>query len=337
VLVPVGVTLAGPLVTWFGATGDAAGYAGTYLRISMFGVPAMLVGYAGTGYLRGRQDTRTPLLVAIGSSVLNLVAELVAIYGLGFGIGASAATTVAVQWGAGAVYAVRIGRRAVALGVGVRPEPRAVGRLARVGVALLVRTIALRLALTGATAVATRLGTTEVGAHQIAFELWNALALALDALAIAAQAMVGRLLGAGDADAARAASRRLLELGLGFGVLTGLGLLALRGLLPAVFTADPQVRALAGFLLLYVALDQPLNGVVFVLDGVLMGAGDMRYLAVSMVAGVLLFGAVAVALAGTGAGIGWLWAALTGLMLVRMITLAARLRGERWAVVGAVR
>ena len=332
-----GVALAGPLVRGFGATGAAAGYAETYLRVSALGVPAVLVTYAAIGWLRGRQDTRTPLLVAVVSAAVNLVLEIVLILGLGFGVGASAASTVLVQWGAVAVYLVGMGRASRVLRVPLRPALRTVWRLARVGFALLVRTVALRLALTAATAVAARLGAAQVGAHQIAFELWNTLALALDAVAIAAQALVGRLLGAGDLVAARAATRRMIEVSLAFGVLVGVLLLALRGVLPHVFTDDPLVVHLASFVLLFAAVLQPVNAVVFALDGVLMGAGDMRYLAVSMVSAAVLFLVAAAVLIATGAGLGWLWTAIGGLMLARLALLTARVRGDHWLIPGATR
>lgn len=336
-VVPAGAVTAGPLVRWFGATGEAAGYAETYLRISVLGVPAILGMYAAVGYLRGRQDTRTPLVVAVVSAAVNLVLEIVLILGLGYGVGASAASTVAVQYGAVLVYLLDIRRGTRRLGVPLGISPRSVGRLARVGLDLLIRTIALRLALTSATAVAARLGTAEVGAHQIAFELWNTLALVLDAIAIAGQALVGRLLGAGDVPAARAATRRMVEIGIGFGVLVGLLLIALRTALPHLFTDDPAVLALTAFVLLFVGGMQPVNAVVFVLDGVLMGAGDMRYLAISTVVAAALFGVAAIVLVATGAGLGWLWTALIGLMLARLVALTTRVRGDRWLVVGAVR
>ena len=336
-VVPVGLLFSGRLVRAFGAAGDAAGYAETYLSISLLGVPAMLVTYAAVGYLRGRQDTRTPLVVAVVAAAANLVLEVVLILGLGYGVGASAASTVLVQWAAAGVYLLGVGRRTVELGVPLGLSPRSVGRLARVGVALIVRTVALRLAFTSATAVAARLGTAEVGAHQIAFEIWNALALTLDAIAIAGQALVGRLLGAGDVAAARAATRRMIEIGVAFGVLVGLLVLATRGLLPDAFSDDPAVLALTTFVLVFVGAMQPVNGVVFVLDGVLMGAGDMRYLAVSMVAASVLFLVAAAVLLATGAGLGWLWTAILGLMLARLVALAIRIRSDRWLVVGAVR
>jgi Na+-driven multidrug efflux pump len=129
----------------------------------------------------------------------------------------------------------------------------------------------------------------------------------------------------------------MIELGLAFGVLVGLVLLALRGVLPHAFTDDPLVMHLASFVLLFAAVLQPVNAVVFVLDGVLMGAGDMRYLAVSMVTAAALFLLAAVLLAATRAGLGWLWTAIGGLMLARLAAVGTRTRGDRWLVPGAVR
>jgi len=336
VLVPAGLVAAGALVHAVGATGPAAGYAVTYLRVSLFGVPAYLVTMAATGYLRGHQDTRTPLVLAVGSAVLNLVLELVLIYGFGYDIGASAFSTVLAQTAAAAVYLGRVGRAARRFDVPVRPDPRSVRRLARVGLALAIRTAALLSAFTLATAIAARLGSVPVAAHQVAMQLWFALALGLDAIAIAGQAMVGRLLGAGDAPGARSASRRMVELGIGMGVLFGVAVAALHGVLPHLFSADPAVVGLAAFLLFWVAGMQPANAVVFVLDGVLMGAGDMRFLAMAMVGAVLLFVAAGALLLVLHLGIGWLWAALSLLIVARMVALLARLRTDRWLVLGPV-
>ncbi|HEX6166145.1 MAG TPA: MATE family efflux transporter, partial [Acidimicrobiales bacterium] len=191
-VVATGLAAAEPLVGLMGAEGAVRENALIYLRISLLGVPAMLVVLAGTGYLRGLQDTRTPLVVAVTTAGVNLVVEVVLIYGLDQGIGASALATVVAQTLAAAVYLSRIGRAVAALGVGLRPHAPSLRRLGAVGRDLLVRTAALRAALVVATAVATRLGTVEVAAHQVAFEIWSFLALGLDAIAIAGQAMVGR-------------------------------------------------------------------------------------------------------------------------------------------------
>ncbi len=337
VLTGAGFVLAEPLVGAMGAAGEVRTHALTYLRISLAGVPALLLTLAGTGYFRGLQDTRTPLVVAVVSVLANLVIEVVLIFGLGYGIGASALATVIAQCGAAAAYVWWIGRDARARSVGVRPQLRAIRRAAVVGRDLFVRTAALRLALTLATAIAARIGVIDLGAHQIAFELWSFLALVLDSIAIAGQAMTGRLLGEGDPDGARAAARRMLQWGLVAGAGFGAVVLLLRDALPAVFTDDPDVIARCAFVLVFVAVLQPVNAVVFVLDGVLIGAGDMRFLAWAMVGAAAVFAPAAVAVLVLDLGLGWLWAALGLLMVARMSALGLRYRTDAWLVVGAER
>jgi putative MATE family efflux protein len=335
VLVPSGLLGAGWLVRALGARGAIATNGEIYLRISVLGAPALLLMLAGTGYLRGRQDTRTPLLVALASNVVNLFLELLLFSGLGYGIGASALATVIAQWGAAAVYVGYVARAARVEGAGLRPDRAALAGLGRAGAALLVRTAALRGAWTGATAVATGMGAVELAAHQIGFELWNALALALDAIAIAGQAMMGRALGAGAVDEARAVSRRMVQLGVWAGFAFGAVVLASRTLLPHLFSADPAVVDLAGFVLVWVAVQQPVNAVAFVLDGVLIGAGDLRYLAWAMAGAAAVFAVAAGAVYGLGLGIGWLWAAMSTFMVARVAGLWFRYRTQTWLVSGA--
>lgn len=329
------LALAPQMVSVMGAGGEVAVNALIYLRISLLGIPALLVALAGTGYLRGRQDTVTPLVVTVVAVTVNLVLELVLIYGFGFGIGASALSTVVAQVGTAVAYVWWVARDVARQGIGVRPEWQSVRRLAVVGRDLFMRTAALRLALTLATAVAARLGTVELAAHQIAFELWSFLALVLDSLAIAAQAMVGRLLGAGDASGARVAARRMLQWGVVAGLVFAVAVGGLRTLLPRLFTPDAEVVALCAFVLVFVAILQPLNGIVFVLDGVLIGAGDMRFLARAMVGAAAVFVPAAGAVLLLDWGIGWLWAALGLLMASRAAALAWRFRGDAWLVLGA--
>ncbi len=333
----VGLVAAGPLVALLGAEGAVAANAAVYLRISLFGVPAMLVVLAGTGYLRGLQDTRTPLVVAAATAAGNLALEVALIYGFGQGIGASALSTALAQTAGGVVYVALVARAARGHDVALSPHPARLRSLIAVGRLLLIRTMALRAALVVATAVATRIGTVDVAANQIAFEVWSFLAFGLDAIAIAGQAMVGRALGAGDPAAARGAGRRMIEWGVAVGALVGVVLLAVRTVVPHVFTADPEVVDLAAFLLVWVALLQPVNAVAFVLDGVLIGAGDMAFLAWAMVGAATVFIPAAVLVAVLGLGIGWLWAAVGLLMAVRATSLLARFAGDRWLVVGATR
>jgi putative MATE family efflux protein len=188
-----------------------------------------------------------------------------------------------------------------------------------------------------ATVIAAHIGSDDVAAQAIAIELWNFLALALDAIAIAGQAIVGKELGAGDSDEAIAMSRRMLWIGFVAGAVFGAGVIVLRNALPHLFTNDPDVLALAAFLLWYVGLMQPINGLVFVLDGILIGAGDLGYLAWAMVGAAATFvvcGALVLAL---DLGIGWLWTAITLFMVARLVGLGVRFRSGDWAVTGAVR
>jgi putative MATE family efflux protein len=218
--------------------------------------------------------------------------------------------------------------------VSFRPDPAALRVLVSVGRDLFIRTGSLQAALALATAVATRLGTVPVAAHQIAFQLWLFLALVLDSLAIAGQAMIGRLLGAGDAGEARSVARRLVAWGLLAGLLFAVVVVALRPVLPHLFTSDPRVVAQTVDVLWFVALLQPFNAVVFVLDGVLIGAGDLRYLARAMLVALAVFAPAALAVAAADLPLTALWAALSLMMAVRLVTLAARFAGTRWAVVG---
>ncbi len=268
--------VARPLITLLGGEGEVADAAITYLRFSLPGLPITFVILAGTGYLRGLQDTRTPLVVAIGTALVNLVLEIWWIFGLDYGIGASAVSTVVAEAIAATVYVTMIRRATRAHGTTWRPDRRVIGTLGRAGVSLFIRTAALRGSFTLSVAVAARIGTDDLAAYQIAFELMFLLALALDAIAIAGQALTGRYLGAGDAPQARSAGQRMIELSVVAGVLAGLGLALLQPVLPELFTDDPAVIALAGFMIWWVAGLQPLNGYVFALDGILIGAGDLR-------------------------------------------------------------
>lgn len=332
-----GLVLAEPLVALLGAEGAVRTNALVYLRISLPGLPALMLTLAGTGFLRGAQDTTTPLVIAASTAAGNLVLEWVLTFGFDQGIGASALSTVLAQTAGAAAYVWRVGRAARAAGVGLRPEAEAVRRLARVGVDLLVRTAALRAAFLVTTAVAARMGEVELAAHQVAFEVWSFLALGLDAVAIAGQALVGRHLGGGDAEAARAAGRRMIEWGVALGVAFGVVLVAVRGPLAGVFTDDAAVASLAAFLLLCAGLLQPVNALAFVLDGVLIGAGDLWFLARAMVGAAVLYVPLALAVGVAGLGIGWLWAVLGVFMASRAGALLARFVGDRWVVLGATR
>ncbi|WP_030827714.1 MATE family efflux transporter [Streptomyces hygroscopicus] len=325
------------LVDLFGASDTASPYAVTYLRISTLGIPAMLVVLAATGVLRGLQDTRTPLYVAVGGFGANAALNAALVYGAGLGIAGSAWGTVIAQNAMAAVYLTVVIRGARRHGTSLRPDAAGIRASAHAGAPLLIRTLSLRAVMLIATAVAARLGDTDIAAHQIVLTLWNLLAFALDAIAIAGQAIIGRYLGAGDEEGARAACRRMVHWGIASGIVLGLLVVASRPLFIPLFTTDPAVRDALLPALLVTALVQPVSGVVFVLDGVLMGAGDGPYLAWAMIVTLAVFAPVALLVPWLGGGLTALWCTMALMMSVRMATLWLRSRSGRWIVTGAVR
>ena len=323
------------LLRLLGGESEVLAEASIYLSISLAGLPAMLMTLAGVGFLRGGLDTMRPLKVAAITAAGNLVLEVVLIFGLGYGIGASALSTVLAQWGAALTYLFWVGQRARRLKIGLSLDFRLLRRMAKTGGDLLIRTLILRGAFVAATAVAARIGTAELAAHQIVFELFTFTSLLLDALAIAGQGMVGNLLGAGDGAGARATGRRIIEWGLGLGALMAAAAFAVRPVLPQLFSGDPSVIQLTTFLMLHLAVMLPFGGVVFALDGVLIGAGDFRYLAWAMGASAAVFAPLLAVVGSTAAGVGWLWGAIWAFILVRLATLLGRFAGRGWLRLGA--
>ncbi|WP_327253814.1 MATE family efflux transporter [Streptomyces sp. NBC_01244] len=337
VVVAVVLPTAPTLISFFGASDTVAPYAITYLRISALGIPAMLVVLAATGVIRGLQDTRTPLYVAIGGFALNGALNVALVYGAGLGIAGSAWGTVIAQCAMAAAYLVVVVRGARRHGASLRPDAEGIRACAQAGAPLLVRTLSLRAVLLIATAVAARLGDADIAAHQILLSLWSLLAFALDAIAIAGQAIIGRYLGAGDTEGAKAACRRMVQWGIVSGIVLGLLVIAARPVFIPLFTSDPAVEDALLPALLVVAVSQPVSGIVFILDGVLMGAGDGRYLAWAMLLTLAVFAPAALLVPALGGGLTALWCAMTLMMLVRMVTLQLRARSGRWLVAGATR
>ncbi len=334
------VATATPLVRALGASPEIEGFGVTYLTISALGLPFMLVVLAGTGVRRGLQDTRTPLVIAVIAAVVNLALSAALVLGLHWGVAGSAWATVATQFGAAVVYLLLIRANAQEAGVPLRSGTSAVLRSARDGFALFVRTVALRAVFLLTVALAARLGDAEVAAYQVAFLTWILLALALDALAIAGQAIVGRSLGSGDIPGTRAAVDRMMQWGVWGGVALGGAVLLARPFFAPLFSLEPDVAAAVSAALVVVALHQPIAGPVFVLDGVLIGAGDSRWLAWAQL--VMLAAYVPAALAvpwlldGTRGLVG-LWLALLWFMVVRLFLLVHRERSDDWLVTGATR
>lgn len=336
----VGILAGGHLLRGMGAQGEVLTYAQEYFLISLAGIPAMLLVMAAMGVLRGLQDTKTPLIVATAGFGVNIVMNFVFVYGFDFSVGGAAAGTVIAQWGMAAVYLVIVARAARHFEVGMRPNLAGIKAVSKVGSWLMLRTLSLRAAILMTVVVVTAQGPTNLAAHQLAMTLFSFLAFALDALAIAAQALIGKELGAGNASQVRLLTRTMTRWGLGFGVLTGAGIAAVSGVVGWVFTTDPGVHAALMAALLVMAVGQPLAGYVFVLDGVLIGAGDARYLALAGLANLvvylpLLFWVAQMSLGDDVPGLFWVWAAFSvGYMGARGLTLGLRARTGRWMQLG---
>lgn len=328
------------LIGALGATGETAHEAVVYLRASSPGLPGMLLVLASTGALRGLQDTRTPLVVATAGAIVNGVLNVVLVYGAHLGIAGSGLGTALTQLAMGAVLGGVVVRGARAAGTRLTPHAAGLWANARAGAPLLVRTLTLRAAILLTVWVATALGATALAAHQVVNAVWGLAAFALDALAIAAQALVGHALGAADVPRTRALLRRTLQWGVGAGAVLGLVLGGASWLYVRAFTTDPDVQRAAVVALVVAAVTMPMAGWVFVLDGVLIGAGDGRFLAwagvVTLVAYVPFALAVRVYAPDGLVGLAWLWTAFAGVfMLARALTTGWRARGTAWMVTGA--
>ena len=323
--------VAGPLLAGLGGHGQSGDYALQYFRIAALGLPAALVALAGQGYLRGVSNLRRPLAIVVVANLANLVLELLFVYGFGWGVAGSAAGTALAQAGMGVAFVVELLRPHAP---SRRPSWREMRPMVRVGRQIFVRTVALYASFLVAASVLARMGDAQIGAHQIGYQIFVFLALVLDALAIAAQVIVGRTLGAGDAEGAYAAAVRMVGWSVLVGVFFAAVLAPLSYAIPRAFTSDAQVLHQAALLWPFLAAMQPLGAAVFALDGILIGAGDTRYLMWSMLAASALFITLAVLALALDWGVVGVWAALEVLIAARLALLGPRFVRRRWAVVG---
>jgi putative MATE family efflux protein len=332
VLVVVFEAVASPLLHALGGRGRSGHFALVYFRIGALGLPAALVALAGQGYLRGVSNLRRPLEIVVAANVANVFLELIFVYVLHWGIAGSAAGTAIAQAGMGVAFVIELLRPHAA---SKRPSLAEMKPMMRVGGQIFVRTTALYASFLVAASVLARAGDARLGAHQIATQLFYLLALLLDAVAIAGQVIVGRMLGAGDADGARAAAIRMIAWSVVLGALFAIVLLPLGGVIPRAFTSDPAVIHQARLVWLLFTLMQPLAGAVFALDGILIGAGDTSYLMWSMlVASLLVYIPIALLSLALDWGIVGVWAGLVALIAARLTLLAPRFMRGRWAVLG---
>lgn len=340
VLSILGYFTARPLVKLMGGEGAAVDFAVDYIHYSLPGLTAMLLVLAATGVLRGMQDTKTPLVVATVGFGLNIILNFALVYGAGMSVAGAALGTSIAQWMMALVYLWMIVPRIRQQGISMAPSWAGFISTGQVGSWLMLRNLSMRAALLLTVFVATNAGTQTLAAHQLVFTIFSFLAFALDALAIAAQAMIGQELGRGDAQRVRKLTGIMSRWGIYFGVATGLLLFAASWVFPMIFTPDEQIRQLTTVGLWALALAQPLCGLVFVLDGVLIGAGDARYLGLVGVVNLVVYApmlwAVQAFTNDAHSAIWWIWVAFAlGYMAARAITLSLRARQNAWMRLGS--
>lgn len=321
-----------------GATPDVLPYAVDYLRWSVPGLPGMLVMLAATGTFRGVADARTPLVLSIAVAALNLVLNIGFVFGLHMGIAGAAVATALAETLLGLAAVALVARRAVPLRARLAPSWSGMMLSLSVGFPLWLRTVTLRAALLVTTYVAASQGAAALAAHHITMNVWNLLAYALDALAIAGQTIIATSLGASDVDEARASTRLMTRWSVGAGLVLGLVAILARSPIAAFFSTDAEVKTYVTWLLLIVGITLGLAGFVYLLDGVLIGAGDGAYLAKAGLITLVVYAPLALAAFMLPSGLPamvWLWVAFTvGFMGARAVTLGLRARGEAWMRVG---
>jgi putative MATE family efflux protein len=298
--------------------------------VRAFGVPFLLLAYVGHGAFRGVGNTRTPLLIVVAANILNGVLDVVLVFVFGFGLAGIAAATVAAEVASVIGFALLIRRAGLPLAGHGLPNRAQVADLVVVSRDLFLRTGGLLAGFLAITAAAARADADVAAAHQVIWQVFILVSFMMDGFAIAAQSMVGSALGAGDREEARATGRALIGWGIIGGGGVGVVLWVAQVPITRIFTSEPEVLALIGTAWALASLMHALNGLVFVLDGVAMGAADFRYLRTWTIAAAVIAGTMGQVGVSMGGGLLWLWACVGVLMAVRGTSLALRIRGTRW-------
>jgi putative MATE family efflux protein len=336
VVLGVGQLVARPVAEALGNGGAIADGAVTWLRVALLGAPLLLVTLAGNGWMRGVQDTARPLRYVLTGNGVSAVACVVLVHGIGtFGglglVGSAWANVLGQCVGASLFLRALVRERCPTW----RPRAAVLRAQLAMGRDLVARSLAFQACFLSAAAVATRFGAPVAAAHQVVLQLWNFMALVLDAVAIAAQSLIGAALGGGAVDRARVLAAQVARYGLILGVAFGVLFAALAGVLPPVFTPDAAVLAVVPIAWWFFAALQPVAGVVFAIDGVLLGAGDAAFLRTwTLAAAVIGFLPLIWASLAFEWGLAGIWSGLAAFMVVRLVAVTVRVRGGRWATTG---
>lgn len=324
-----------PLVSALAAGGEIADTALPWVRIASLAVPAILIAAAGNGWMRGVQDTVRPLRYVVVGFALSAVLCPVLVYGwLGapeLGLSGSAVANVVGQWLAAVLFCRALFVEKVPLGL----RPKVLRAQVVMGRDLILRTMAFQACFISAGAVAARFGAASVAAHQVVLQLWSFLALVLDSLAIAAQSLVGAALGAGHLVHAKSVAWRVTI----FSTVAGLILAAVFALgssvFPSIFTTDRSVLDAIGVPWWFLVGILPVAGIVFALDGVLLGAGDATFMRNATLASAVLgfLPLIWLSLA-NGWGLLGIWAGLATFMVLRLMFVGWRALSGRWLIPG---
>lgn len=327
--------VAGPLVSVLAAGGDIADAALPWLRIAILAAPAILVSLAGNGWMRGVQDTVRPLRYVVFGFAVSAVLCPLLVYGwLGMprmGLPGSAVANLVGQWLAALLFMWAL----LAEKVNLRIQPAVLRAQLVMGRDLLLRTMAFQACFVSAGAVAARFGAAAVAAHQVVLQLWSFLALVLDSLAIAAQSLVGAALGAGQLAHAKSVAWRVTVFSALAGVVLAVVFAVGASVLPPVFTNDESVLAAIGVPWWFLVAQLPVAGIVFALDGVLLGAGDAKFMRnatlISALVGFLPLIWLSLAF---GWGLLGIWSGLSTFMVLRLLFVGWRAFSGRWLVPG---
>jgi len=333
VVIAAGEVFAHPMIGLLaGSDAHVRHAAESWFRIAVVGVPGVLLVLAGNGWMRGVQETRQPVRIVLIANALSAAASPILVYPAHLGLEGSAIANVAAQVVGGALF-VRALRRATP---NIRPQWTVMRAQLVLGRDLVLRSAAFQVAFLSAAGVASRMGSAQIAAHQIGLQLWEFTALLLDSFAIAAQSLIGAALGGHDAKTARHMAGHIARYGLwagcGFSALFAAGWV----LVPEAFTSSSAVQHQAHLLWPWLIGMLPAAGVVFALDGVLIGAGDLAFMrTITIIAAVGAFAPLNLAALHWHWGIGGVWAGLTAFIVVRLVGMTARTRGSRWIVLGA--
>jgi putative MATE family efflux protein len=338
VIMLAGQALAGPVANGLAGDGPIADGAVRWLRIALFGVPLILITMAGNGWLRGVQDTRRPLRYVIAGNGMSAILCPVLVHVAHWGLSGSAVANVVAQVIVAGLFLRTLRHECRTANVPGRPHWAHMREQLTMGRDLVLRSLAFQACFVSAASVAARTSAAAVGAHQVVLQLWTFLSLVLDSIAIAAQALIGAELGARNETGARTLASRVTAYGLGFGILTGALFAALAGVLPRVFTTDPGVLAQIPHAWWFFVALQPIAGVVFAVDGVLLGAGDAAYLR-TITLGAAVFGFLPLVWLSLAYhwGLTGIWTGLSAFMVLRLAAALGRLATGRWSVIGETR